>query len=109
MINNYMGIFCLALCVFIRKSLVAPLCTLFMLLPCPIALTSITASHSVTGSLEVPAHGMGHCEFCFGQSSVLLEDHPSPQPLQRGVRAHNLLSLVLNLKHVCSAPLTLSD
>jgi hypothetical protein len=24
-------------------------------------------------------------------------------------RAHNLLSLVLNLKHVCSAPLTLSD
>jgi hypothetical protein len=54
---------------------------LFMLLPCPNALASICAPHSVTHSLEVPINGPGSCEFSFGQGSVLLEGHPSPQPL----------------------------
>jgi hypothetical protein len=40
---------------------------------------------------------------------VLLKGHPSPQPVLGGARAHNLLSLLLNPKHVCSSPLTLSD
>jgi hypothetical protein len=40
---------------------------------------------------------------------VLLKGHPSPQPLLGESRAHSLLSLVLNPKHVCSTPLTLSD
>jgi hypothetical protein len=52
-----------------------------MLLPCPIAPTSICASHSVTGSLEVPAYGARGCEFCFGRDRVLLEGHPLPQLL----------------------------
>jgi hypothetical protein len=60
--------------------------------------------------LEVPPHGPGCREFCFGQGSVLLKGHSLPQPLLGGEsRAHILLSLVLNPKHVCSAPLTLSD
>jgi hypothetical protein len=40
---------------------------------------------------------------------VLLKGHPSSQPLLGEFRAHNLLSLVLNPNHVCSASLTLSD
>jgi hypothetical protein len=40
---------------------------------------------------------------------VLLKGHPLPQPLLGESRAHSLLSLVLNPKHVCSTPLTLSD
>jgi hypothetical protein len=84
MLNNYMGIFYLALCtyLFVNRLLHAifvfsSLHLLHALLPYPIAPGSISAPQSETGSLEVPAHGPGHCEFCLGRGSVLLEG-PSP-------------------------------
>jgi hypothetical protein len=58
-----------------------------MILPCAIAPASIFASHSVTGSLEVPAHGPGCYEFWFGQGSVLLEGNPLLHPLLGGVQS----------------------
>jgi hypothetical protein len=39
---------------------------LIPVLPCPAALASVCASHSLTGALEVPADSQGACEFYFG-------------------------------------------
>jgi hypothetical protein len=72
-----------------------------LLLPCPTAPASICASHLLTGTLEVPTNSLGACEFCFGQGSVLLDGHPSAQPVLGRVQSSHP-------KHVGSALLTLS-
>jgi hypothetical protein len=84
MLNNYVGIFCLALCAYL---FVDQLLHLFAPFSCSIAPVYICASHSVTASLEVLAHGPGCGEFYFGQGTVLLKGHPSSQPLLRGVQS----------------------
>jgi hypothetical protein len=60
MLNNYVGIFGLALCAYL---FVNHLLHLFAPFSCPIAPAWICAPHSVTGSLEVPAHGLGAVNF----------------------------------------------
>jgi hypothetical protein len=73
---------------------------------CPAAPASVCGSHSLTGTLEVPADSQGACEFYFGQQPVLLDGQPVARPVLGRARAHIPLSLVLNPEHVYSALLT---
>jgi hypothetical protein len=50
-------------------------------LPCPATPASVCASHSLTGTLEVPVDSQGAYEFCFGQQSVLLDGQPVARPV----------------------------
>jgi hypothetical protein len=75
-----------------------------MLLPCPTAPASICAPHLVTGSLEVPANGPGAVNFVLVRAPCYLKVTAQHNHCYGESRAHSLLSLVLNPKHVYSAP-----
>jgi hypothetical protein len=75
MLNNYMRIFCLALCAYLFVNHLLHLFHAFTLPYCSCLDLSIPFGDKLP---EVPAHGPGCDEFCFGQGSVLLEGHPSP-------------------------------
>jgi hypothetical protein len=91
------------MCIIIRKIVLQffIFTSFLLLLTYPIAHASIYAPHSLTDSLEVPVNSLGACEFCFGQGSVLIDGHPSAQPVLGIVQSSHP-------KHVGSALLMLS-
>jgi hypothetical protein len=75
--NFYLALYALLLLIYLSI-----FCYLLVpVLPCPAAPTSVCASHSLTGALEVPVDSQGACEFCFGQQSVLLDGQPMARPV----------------------------
>jgi hypothetical protein len=81
-VKKLYGNFYLALYAFLLLVYPSIFCYLLVpVLPCPAAPTSVCASHSLTGTLEVLADSQGVCEFCFGQQPVLLDGQPVARPV----------------------------
>jgi hypothetical protein len=79
-----MEFFYLALCAYLFMN---HLLHLFAYFSCPIAPVEICAPHSVTGSLEVLAHGLGAMNFVLVRAQCYLKVTPRAQPLLGGVQS----------------------